>query len=171
MNRQQGKVRVFEIILTVLLISIVAAVLFPRGTVVWERAKLGNVEYMTSSLSGAVKTVRMKWLINKSSVVRLDQKKGSPLSVLVNTNGWPIDVWAEQEESELKKPNLNCKNIWNFLLKHDSDSSRTGAQRAYYQVEQVAGRCIYTYTGFDRKYFIDYIPGNGEVHLKTNESL
>lgn len=168
MDRQQGKVRVFEIVLTVLLISIVGAVLFPRGMVVWESAKLGSVEYMTTSLSGAVKSVRVKWLMNKSSVIRLNKNDGSPLSVLVNVNGWPIDVWGEQEESELKKQALNCKNIWDFLLKHHSDSSGSGAENGHYQVEQEPGRCTYTYTGLDRKYFIDYRPRNGEVSLNMN---
>ena len=167
MVKDQRQLKVFKIILTLILISIVAAILFPRGVDFWEKAQYSSVEYTALSFSAAINGVHGRWFTKKNQVVIIGKPNGVQHNILLNSKGWPIDSWRKNEFDLVEPQTLNCENLWKVLLIDASGFSKQEDKAATYLVEQKPDYCRYIYTGLEQKYFIDYIPRNGDVNFES----
>jgi hypothetical protein len=164
------QIKYLEIILTISLITIVAAILFPRGVVLFERAQISSIEYSASSFRGAVQAIHNKWLAEPTRVIRIGKKEEGEYTLFVNDQGWPVAFHdlghPNRNRHEVLK--LQCEKLWHVLLASQRVSKQEGELKDVVRTEQRDGYCEYVYLLLDEQYSIIYEPSVGVVRLKDN---
>lgn len=166
----------FEFIVTVIIISVLMAVLIPRFQKNVDEAHELSVQVTGQALSSAVNLVHMNWIM-MGQPQEVDRIIGfGKNDVASSSKGWPTDARRGADAShkvELGKDKTRCRRIWNALLRGATDKEvgeRTLSHWDAYEIEIPRSTvCRYVYVVGGYTGYIDYDLTDGSVEIYAKE--
>jgi len=155
----------FRYMLSALVLTVVffAAIRFMNS--LYDDAAQFEFELLADRLTSSVNHVHRSWFTrgrpNRMSLTfNIEQGQAKRILVVVNRNGWPINVDSRDVE-------LNCKNIWRFLAETlESEQKQNFSVNVV--VEQDVELCRYKRTNSSETIReITYNPKMGSVTLQN----
>lgn len=166
MKSETKQIKLFEIVLTVVLITFISSVLFPYGIRLYEGAQREGFNATSVSFSLAVQSIHNKWLLNKSATVLLTMADGENLEILVNKQGWPLAVLKNINEAMKLNVNVSCVDLWKNLLSNPPTLALEMSRSSQYWLKEESAQCLFISTELKEKNTIVYDSNTGQVLLK-----
>lgn len=181
-NRERGY-SLFEIVLVVVIISILAAAGLKYYTDINDAARKTGFESQARSFAAAIHAGRADWMLQQYSG-RIPTQPGTKLSVnldgeriFVNEKGWPANTSPELDSSIETQTAAECYELWFGLMSHPIPASVEGIEpptsnSARYHVSRHGNACRYQLrSALDEVYFFDYDLETGKVATNISAAL
>ena len=170
----------FEIVLVVIIISILAAAALKHYTDINDEARKTGFESQARSFAAAIQSARADWILQKHGG-SIPTQPGTKLSVnldgetiFVNENGWPANTSPELDSSVETQTAAECYELWFGLMSHPIAATVEGIESlhrdsARYHVSRSGKACRYELTSqLDDVYLFDYDLETGKVVTKIS---
>ncbi len=151
-------------VLAIIVITLISAVLFPRGFVLFDQSKKATLQTTLVSFSSAVNFIHQKWLLNKTPQIDFMVSEDKHRTIVVNEQGWPVAVLDETKDAPLV--NLQCQGLWQTLLGNAQNILPEQKKDSFFRISSKEGFCLYHYTGLNELNTIVYETHTGQVYLK-----
>jgi prepilin-type N-terminal cleavage/methylation domain-containing protein len=173
-NHERG-FSLFEIVLVVVIISILAAVGLKHYTDISDAARKTGFLSQARIFAAAIQSARAVWMLKKHNG-RVPTQPGIKLSVdldgeriFVNENGWPANTSPELDSSIETQTAAECYELWFGLMSHPIPATVEGidspqSDNIRYHVSRSVNACRYELqTTLDDVYLFDYDLETGKV--------
>jgi prepilin-type N-terminal cleavage/methylation domain-containing protein len=173
-NHERG-FSLFEIVLVVVIISILAAAGLKHYIDISDAARKTGFQSQARSFAAAIQSARAAWMLKKHNG-RVPTQPGIKLSVdldgeriFVNENGWPANTSPELDSSIETQTAAECYELWFGLMSHPIPATVEGidspqSDNIRYHVSRSVNACRYELqTTLDDVYLFDYDLETGKV--------
>lgn len=172
----QSAYSLFELILVIVIIGILAAAGLAYYIQVREEAVRTEVQTQARNFAGAIQGARAAWLIGEHPDI-IPTEPGSKLTVnldgtliYVNEMGWPANSSAELDSSSDSQTAAECYELWVGLMQNPQPATAEGLTGSHgskgqqrYHIAVIDGACRYEFIGGAEIYYFDYDLKTGTV--------
>jgi len=166
LKSETKQIKLFEIVLTVVLIAVISSVLFPYGIGFYERAQLSGFNATYASFSSALQSIHNKWLLTKTNTILFELGNKESVEILVNKHGWPLAVLTRENVPQNLNEKLQCADLWRTLLSNPPTLSLEMSRQSQYWLQEETTECRYAYTELKEQNVIVYDSNSGQVFLE-----
>lgn len=146
-NKDYKAFTLIELLITVILISLLAAIILPRLADLRSSAYISQVSATAGNFRAAVNVVHSRWLAEGFSgpADNFDAWGNGQVQIDINNKGWPAQSYPGIETNPQTNNKEDCISLWRAILNSHSDLAGQASSEQYQATydSSNSGTCIY----------------------------